>query len=122
MRVSVVLDCLDPDALAPWWAEALAYRDVESPPGYRVLVPAEGEPPGPVLILQRVPEPRAAKNRMHLDLHARDPHTHVARLVDLGGARVGTWVEELVESVGVRWQVMTDPEGNELCVVEHLDG
>lgn len=120
MRLTVVLDCLDPDRLVRWWEEALAYREVEAPAGYRALVPADGEPSGPVLILQRVDEPRVAKNRMHLDVHPPDPQAHVDRLLALGGRRLRDWVEELADSDAVRWQVLADPEGNELCVVEHL--
>lgn len=117
MRLSVVLDCTDPDALVDFWTTALAYRPVGSPPGYRVLVPAEGEPEGPVLILQQVPEPKQGKNRVHLDVHppVGTAQEHVRRLEGLGGRRVGAWV---VEIPGIRWQVMTDPGGNELCVVD----
>ena len=38
--------------------------------------------------------------------------THVERLVGAGGAVV----EERKGTMGERWVVMTDPEGNELCV------
>ena len=117
MRVSIVLDCTDPDALVDFWRAALAYRPVGSPPGYRVLVPTEGEQPGPVLILQEVPEPKQGKNRMHLDVHppVGTVEEHIRRLEELGGQRVGQWVAEIP---GVRWQVMSDPAGNELCVVD----
>jgi catechol 2,3-dioxygenase-like lactoylglutathione lyase family enzyme len=117
MRISVVVDSTDPDALVDFWSVALAYRPVGAPAGYRVLVPADGEPPGPVLVLQRVPEPKVDKNRAHVDVHppAGTAEEHVQRLEALGGSRVGAWVTEVP---GVRWQVMADPHGNELCVVE----
>lgn len=118
MRVSVVLDCLDPDALVPFWSAALAYRLVAAPsPAYRVLAPDEGEPEGPVLILQRVPEPAVGKNRLHLDLHPGDAEAHVALLESLGGRRLGDRVEEL----GIWWQQVADPEGHVLCVVAHAE-
>mgnify|MGYP003516674370 CR=1 FL=1 len=41
MRISVVLDCLDPDALVPFWQEALAYQLVDSLDGYRILAPRD---------------------------------------------------------------------------------
>ena len=47
----------------------LGYDAVFSLPEFVVLRPREGEPPGPVFILQRVPEEKAGKNRMHLDVH-----------------------------------------------------
>jgi catechol 2,3-dioxygenase-like lactoylglutathione lyase family enzyme len=118
MRLSVVLDCVDLAMLASFWETALGYHRVDAPEGYAALVPQRGET-GPVLLLQRVPEPKTAKNRMHLDLHPQDPRAHVEALELLGARRVGGWVDELVAE-GVRWQVLIDPEGNEFCVVEHV--
>lgn len=120
MRVSVVLDCSAPVALVPFWASALGYAPATSLPSFEVLAPAEGQPPGPVFILQAVPEPKAAKNRMHLDVHVpleRGVPALAARLVELGGSRLGSPVTELLEPLGIWWQVMADPEGNELCLV-----
>ena len=65
-----MLDCLDPDALVPFWQEALGYQLADSLDGYRVLVPREGEPPGPVLIL--MPDTKATPSR-----------AEIAELVDL---------------------------------------
>ena len=115
MRISVVLDCREPDALVPFWSAALGYRLADALGDYRVLVPADGEAPGPALVLQRVPERRTGKNRMHVDVHPGDAAAHVERLEALGGRRLGGRVEEF----DMWWQVMADPEGNELCVVAH---
>ena len=115
MRVSVVLDCLDPDALVPFWETALGYHLVDRADGYRILAPLEGQPPGPVLILQPVPETKEVKDRMHLDVHADEPAAHVLRLERLGARRVGA----PVAAYGVEWQTMQDPEGHEFCVVAH---
>jgi catechol 2,3-dioxygenase-like lactoylglutathione lyase family enzyme len=118
--MSVVLDCPDPAALVEFWSVALGYRHATSVTGFEVLVPQEGEPPGPVLILQRVAEPKATKNRMHLDVHPpldRGVPAHVAELEERGGRRVGGPVTGLLDDIGVWWQVMRDPAGNELCVV-----
>lgn len=116
MRMSVVLDCLDPDGLVPFWCAALGYTLVAEPTeAYRVLAPTQGQPAGPVLILQRVPEPAVGKNRMHLDVHPEDPEQHIAVLEEMGGRRLGARVDEL----GIWWQQMLDPEGHVLCVVAH---
>jgi catechol 2,3-dioxygenase-like lactoylglutathione lyase family enzyme len=115
MRVSVVLDCQDPDALVPFWEAALGYQLVDRADGYRILAPLADQPPGPVLILQPVPEPKVAKNRMHLDVHADDPAAHIGRLEGMGARRLGT----PVAAYGVEWQTMADPEGHEFCVVAH---
>jgi predicted enzyme related to lactoylglutathione lyase len=118
VRVSVVLDSVDPQAIAGFWQEALGYRLAADLGGFLVLAPREREVPGePVMILQRVGEPPAGKNRMHLDVHPADAEAHVAHLESLGGVRVGERVTELLESQGVWWQRMTDPQGNVFCVV-----
>ena len=119
MRATVVLDCLDPDALLPFWAAALEYVEADTAPGYRALVPPTRDG-RPVLLLQQVPEGRPGKNRMHLDLHPDDPHAHLARLESLGARRLGDWQDLELADAGVRWIVLADPEGNELCLVEHV--
>ncbi len=58
-----------------------------------------------------MPERKAAKNRMHLDLVDPDPST-VGRLVALGASIVAE--HTLGDIHG--WTVMQDPEGNEFCV------
>jgi catechol 2,3-dioxygenase-like lactoylglutathione lyase family enzyme len=115
MRVSIVLDCADAERLVPFWELALAYRLVEQLDDYRILVAADGEPAGPVLILQPVPEAKAGKNRMHIDVHPAEPAKHISDLEALGGIRVGAPIAKF----GVEWQTMADPEGNEFCVVAH---
>ncbi|MEZ5270759.1 MAG: VOC family protein [Ilumatobacteraceae bacterium] len=66
----------------------------------------------PSLLLQTVAEPKAAKNRLHLDLHVPDVEAEAARLEGLGAVRVGR-----SDEFGISWIVMNDPEGNEFCVV-----
>ena len=78
MRVVVVLDCLQPERLAQFWADALGYRRAPSGGPYLVLV--SDAQPGPELVLQRVPEPKAGKNRMHLDLRVPELEPEPARL------------------------------------------
>jgi glyoxalase superfamily protein len=70
---------------------------------------------GPVLSLQRVPEPKAGKNRLHLDLLVVDADGEVARLQALGATVLPPGTRE---EFGQRWFVLADPEGNELCVAE----
>lgn len=118
MRISMVLDSVDPEALVEFWSAALGYRSVAAPGDYRVLAPPPDDAGrGPLLVLQRVPGPRQGKNRAHLDLHPGDVPGHVARLEALGGRRLGGPVTELLAEFGIWWQVMADPEGNELCLV-----
>ncbi len=110
--IGLVLDCRDPEALAPFWAAALRYTHLGSLDNYAMLVPAAG--PGPKLLLQRVPENKASKNRMHLDIESADIEALASTLESLGATRVGASVHEL----GHNWIVMLDPEGNEFCVCD----
>jgi predicted enzyme related to lactoylglutathione lyase len=124
MRITVVLDCRDPDSLVEFWSVALGYTLADTLDEYRVLVPAPGREKGPydrhgpVVILAGVDTPKVGKNRMHVDVHPEDAEAHLSRLRRLGGSFVG----ERVERFGTWWQVMTDPEGNELCVVSGAQG
>jgi predicted enzyme related to lactoylglutathione lyase len=120
VRVSVVLDSVDPAAIVGFWEEALGYRLAADLGAYLVLVSRSDSPDGraePVVILQRVPEEPLGKNRMHLDVHPPDAQAHITRLEELGARQVGPRVTEMLESEGVWWQPMTDPQGNVFCVV-----
>jgi predicted enzyme related to lactoylglutathione lyase len=50
---------------------------------------------------------------MHVDFRSDDREAEVERVVALGASRVGEHDE-----FGVRWTVLTDPEGNEFCIGE----
>jgi len=112
-HLGLVLDCADPEALAEFWAPALDYVNVGKAGSYVALFP-NGEP-GPKLLLQRVEEPKAVKNRMHFDIEVADIEAEAARLVELGATRVS---EAPCSEHGSRWVLMTDPEGNEFCVCD----
>lgn len=118
MELAVVLDCTDPEAIAPFWAAALGYTRGGSGGPYVVLDPpaGSGRPP---LLLQRVPEPRSGKNRMHLDLRVDDLDAEVDRLLALGARRL---LPGPVEEDAWVWEVLADPEGNELCVLRPPEG
>jgi hypothetical protein len=65
-KIGLVLDCHDPEALAEFWSEALGYTTLGGAGNYVMLVDGDGQ--GPKLLLQRVPEPKPGKNRMHFDV------------------------------------------------------
>jgi len=111
-RVSIALDCTDVERQADFWANALGYERLFAEAQYVVLGPPLG--PAPRMVLQQVPEPRAGKNRLHLDLHVPVMGDEVARLETIGARPLGAPLEEY----GFRWQVMTDIEGNEFCVCQ----
>jgi predicted enzyme related to lactoylglutathione lyase len=112
-QIVLVLDCADPEELAKFWALALGYTIVGGAGAYVQLKPADRGRPN--LLLQRVAEGKSVKNRMHLDIEVDDVEAEVVRLEALGARRVeGGAMSEL----GSTWQVMIDPEGNELCVCD----
>jgi hypothetical protein len=139
--IQVVIDCADPAKLAGFWASALRYKLQDPPEGFATwedflrdsdvpesewnsasaVVDPEGV--GPRVFLQRVPEPKTLKNRVHLDLDASGGRAtpiderrervraEVTRLEGLGATRQGER-----EEYGGFFVVMLDPEGNEFCV------
>jgi hypothetical protein len=137
--VQVTFDCSDPDALSKFWAALLGYGFQPPPDGFdsweswardagipeenwndaAATVDIDGH--GPRLFFQRVPEGKAAKNRVHLDvnvgagLHGEERREHVRRegerAVGLGASQV-----LLFDQRGEFWIVMQDPEGNEFCL------
>jgi len=137
IAVQITFDAADPHGLARFWAEALGYeREDHSdlvtsllaaghlPP--EATVEADGKPafadvaacsdPGgtrPRLFFQKVPEPKTAKNRVHLDLHvcAERVEAEAQRLQALGATFLWT-----SDDRGAYTITLADPEGNELCV------
>jgi hypothetical protein len=118
--VQLVVDALDPSALARFWSAALGWPLTFEEPDEVVIEPPEDDPAqkGQLpLVFVPVPDAKASKNRVHLDLASRsDEHQAelVARLEGLGARRV-----DIGQGPDVTWEVMADPEGNELCVVSH---
>jgi hypothetical protein len=106
----VTIDCADPTSLAKFWSEAAGYEIRADYDGwYVVLGPPGGE--GLRLGLQRVPEDKVTKNRVHIDWSTEDRAAEVQRLVGLGATVVA---EHVMPEFA--WTVMTDPVGNEFCV------
>ena len=102
------IDALDPAALARWWAEFLGGR-VEEEDDDEIAVEAEGYPD---LLFVKVPDDKAVKNRLHLDLRPDDQAAEVARAEALGATRV-----DIGQGDDVTWVVLADPEGNEFCIL-----
>jgi predicted enzyme related to lactoylglutathione lyase len=104
---NLAFDCVDALRVARFWAAALGSDVDEDSTPERAFVEAAGWG-GPNVWFRGGREPKAAPNRVHLDLRASTSMAEeVERLVALGA--------EVVE----RYQditVMRDPEGNEFCV------
>lgn len=138
---AVTVDAADPGRLAEFWGFALGYVLQPPPDGfdtweafadaldlstedrerYSAVIDPQGV--GPRILFQKVPEGKVAKNRWHLDIDLidrsvseeqqnRDRDVHIEALIARGAAEVARFDEP----VG-KWVVMTDPEGNEFCVL-----
>jgi hypothetical protein len=108
---NLVIDCNDLDRMTRFWAELLDHDVAEQSSEWVDLGPlGDG---GPVFSLQRVPESKVAKNRLHLDLVVGDAAAHGERARRLG-ARPASPPQS--GSAGP-WQVWRDPEGNEFCLI-----
>ena len=112
------IDTADPAKLAGFWQAALGWRRTHEEDDQVVLEPPAGSPEdgvAPDLLFLRVPEDKAGKNRLHLDLRPKDQAAEVARLEALGARRA-----DVGQGAAVSWVVMADPEGNEFCVLRPL--
>jgi predicted enzyme related to lactoylglutathione lyase len=110
----VVIDCSDLDRSAGFWSAALGYKAGLATTGvYRGLTPQSGA--GIDLLLQRVPDVKGQKNRLHLDLRTPDLDTEVRRVVGLGATLL---TREPVAEDGWLWHILADPDGNEFCVLQ----
>jgi predicted enzyme related to lactoylglutathione lyase len=110
-KLGLVLHCADPDGLATFWSAAIGYTTLGSAGSYVLLVDEADQQPK--LLLQRVQEPKAGKNRVHFDIETPTVDAEVVRLEALGARRIEA---DAIEEHGNRWVVMADPEGNEFCV------
>jgi catechol 2,3-dioxygenase-like lactoylglutathione lyase family enzyme len=113
VEIQINIDCADLDRMVDFYTAALGYEPYGSGGRtYRSIVPVDGT--GPKLVFQKVPEAKAGKNRVHLDLIVGDRvESEADRFVALGARRLS---DSLVEEYGTHWLVLADPEGNELCL------
>lgn len=144
IRWSVTIVCAHPAKLAEFWALALGYALAPPPDGFASLeewlahhgVPEEewdegaylSDPAGlgPSLSFLQVPEPKVAKNRLHIDVQVgggRDAAPWEVRWPRVIGAverltAAGATVIREDSSQGKPDHVvMADPEGNEFCLL-----
>ena len=105
---NITFDAEDPRRLADFWSQATGWAIEQSETFFAILTSG---PNGPRMLFLKVPEPKTAKNRVHVDFKSADRQAEVARLVSLVAAP-----HETRNEFGIEWTVLTDPEGNEFCV------
>lgn len=106
----ITVDVSDLDRGEAFWGSLLAIATRRRRKDYLWF---EEIAPGVQLILQQVPETKAGKNRVHLDLDSSDPQTLIATAEALGGSRVTA-----VENDDYSLTVLADPDGNEFCILD----
>lgn len=104
----VTIDSVDPRSLADFWTAALDMDVVADHGGEYLMLKGAGDL---TIGLQRVSEPTAGKNRVHLDLSTKDRAAEVARLRGIGAD-----VVDEHQLPGFAWTVLSDPDGNVFCV------
>lgn len=137
LTVQVTVDSTSPHELADWWSDTLGWPVEPTDEAFiRSMVEAghasEDETTthrGSLvwkagaavshpdskqrLLFQWVPEDKAGKNRVHLDLRLpkEGPHTSVDELVARGATKLHD-----AQQGPYSWTTLTDPQGNEFCV------
>jgi hypothetical protein len=109
---AVAMDAADPAGLARFWAEATGWVITQSLPGGATLRHPSGA--GVALELVLNADEKRAKNRVHLDVApgpSDDHEAEVERLIAAGAKHAN------IGQGAVKWVVLADPEGNELCVL-----
>ena len=110
----IIIDSADPATLARFWGSVLDWPVTDDPRGMSWLS-ATGRPDSPpMIVFVPVSEPKAGKNRVHLDVSpsGADQAEELERLLGLGATRV-----DVGQGEDAPWVVLADPEGNEFCLL-----
>lgn len=135
--IQITFDAADPHALAAFWADVLGYEIEDhsdlvdslvasgrlTEPERIVVdghsafadVAAARDPKGasPRLFFQRVPEPKTAKNRVHIDVRVDEDRREAESQRLIGRGATLLWI---TSDRGPVTYTMQDPEGNEFCL------
>ncbi len=106
----IVVDCSNPEALARFWQAMIGGEVVVESADWVVL---DGDEEGFFFGFQKVPEAKAGKNRIHIDVEVDEIESAIDQAEQLGARKIGGTIDEDDGS----FQVMADPGGNEFCFV-----
>ncbi|TFD19231.1 VOC family protein [Cryobacterium sp. TMS1-13-1] len=108
---AVVVSCADPRAMARFWKVAMDWTLHEVTDDFARLRSAAGV--GPYLEFVRVAD-ITVWTRVHLDLR---PYPHDDQAAEVARLRTLGAMDADIGQGDVPWVVLTDPEGNEFCVL-----
>ena len=114
----LTVDSHDPRKLGAFWKEALDLQvTYEDDDGHEFALGGKGRGgTNWAILFYKAPDEKKVKNRLHLDLIPdTDQEAEVTRLESLGATRAD------IGQSDVSWIVMSDPEGNEFCVLSPRD-
>ncbi|MGI9666428.1 MAG: VOC family protein [Acidimicrobiia bacterium] len=111
--IASTIDCNDLEGMTAFWGELLG---VETAIHEHFGFLKHADDRKVTLWLQKVEEPRAGKNRVHLDFVVADLDASLERVVELGGA-----IGDRHEWSGFMWQTCSDPEGNVFDIMQAQD-
>ncbi|MDX6325237.1 MAG: hypothetical protein QOK15_1591 [Nocardioidaceae bacterium] len=114
---AVAIDAVQPRVVADFWCEVLGWQVVDEEDGGISIAEQSGS--WPSIDVFAVPEQKVVKNRLHLDLRADGSTTadELERLLRLGARRI-----DIGQGADVSWVVLSDPEGNEFCLLSRTAG
>jgi predicted enzyme related to lactoylglutathione lyase len=112
MLGTVVIDAKDATAQAEFWKSVLGWRQIDVDTDGAIEIAAD-EQRKPSLLFVPVPEDKAVKNRLHIDLSpvGCEQEDELERLLGLGARRIDIGQGETT------WVVLSDPEDNEFCLL-----
>ena len=108
------LDAHDPGGVARFWTGVLGWSAHAQADGSVVV--ASDDDPVYRLLVRKSEAPKLGQNRIHFDLTSSTPQAMqetIARALALGGRRI-----DIGQTAQDAHEVLADPEGNELCVIE----
>lgn len=130
----IVVDAHDPRRLAGFWCAVLEYKIIEASDSVVEIAPRDypdawddtsiadwkvrvrAAPPPPTIVFCAVPEAKTVKDRIHIDVSPiGSQDAEVERLLALGATRID------IGQGDVHWVVMSDPEGNEFCILRSIE-
>jgi hypothetical protein len=101
-------DATDAIVVATFWAEALGRNVDPGATSSSASIAARQGTLDTLIMFHGVPEAKAVKNRLHLDLIAEDFDAELLRLQSLGATQLAEFPN---------WTTLADPEGNEFDLI-----